>query len=118
MRILPPGRGSTSAFGLVQPCGPHHVARCFAAVHMLNTSARGASNVRVMVISRCATGLAAALAAAVMDFAPFVRRSLLGSGFHVCEPGGEIAADHFVDIHSMRRRTARSRIDIRPGKNA
>src|SRR5256885_16113024 len=66
MRILPPGRGSASAFGLVHPCGPHQAARCFASVNMLNTSARGASNVRVMVISRCATGLAANLAAAVI----------------------------------------------------
>src|SRR5437868_3148824 len=66
MRILPPARGSASAFGLLHPCGPHQAARCFASVNMLNTSARGASNVRVMVISRCATGLAANLAAAVI----------------------------------------------------
>ncbi len=57
IRILPPGRGSASHTGLSQLCGPHHAARCFASVNMENTSARGAANTRVTVISRSAIGL-------------------------------------------------------------
>src|SRR6266403_2695202 len=47
MRMAPPGRKSKSQNGLVNLWGPHHRARCFASVHTLNTSSRGASNTRV-----------------------------------------------------------------------
>src|SRR5487761_923808 len=51
MRIAPPTRTSNSQTGLVNPFGPHHCAVCFASVHALNTSSRGASNSRVITRS-------------------------------------------------------------------
>src|SRR5712692_4858763 len=47
MRMAPPGRGSNSHTGLVNPCGPHHSATHFGSVQALNTIFRGASNTRV-----------------------------------------------------------------------
>src|SRR2546427_8346498 len=47
MRMAPPGRTSNSQTGFVNPCGPHHCARCFGSVHAAHTSSRGASIVRV-----------------------------------------------------------------------
>src|SRR5580704_3879627 len=52
MRMAPPTRASISQTGLVKPFGPHHCASIAASVQALNTSARGASKIRVMVISR------------------------------------------------------------------
>src|SRR5271167_2938764 len=57
MRMAPPTRASSSQTGLVKPFGPHHCASVAASVQALNTSARGASKVRVMVISRSASSL-------------------------------------------------------------
>src|SRR5579859_3322582 len=54
MRIAPPGRASTSQTGAVNPLGPHQRASRSGSVHALNTSSRGASNVRVMTSSRFA----------------------------------------------------------------
>src|ERR1700740_1365198 len=53
MRMAPPGRGSHSHTGLVYPRGPHHCATRFGSVHALNTSSRGASNMRVRTNSCC-----------------------------------------------------------------
>src|SRR5579872_6439803 len=50
-RMAPPGRASQSQTGVVNPCGPHHCARCFGSVHILNTRARGASITRVSTSS-------------------------------------------------------------------
>src|SRR6185437_9050577 len=47
----PPTRASASQTGFVNPFGPNHFARCLGSVHALNTSSRGASKIRVMVIS-------------------------------------------------------------------
>src|SRR5271168_2669327 len=52
IRSLPPGRRSSEHSGVVNPCGPHHFARCRGSVHTLNTSARGASRTRVRSSSR------------------------------------------------------------------
>src|SRR5438034_9139535 len=51
MRIAPPGRRSSSQTGFVNPCGPHHCATYFGSVHASNTSARGASMMRVRTSS-------------------------------------------------------------------
>src|ERR1700674_1624281 len=47
MRMAPPGRASNSQTGFVNPCGPHHCATRFGSVHILKTSSRGASTMRV-----------------------------------------------------------------------
>src|SRR5580700_10238201 len=54
IRKAPPGRASISQTGLVKPLGPHHFARCAGSVHILNTSSRGASMMRVRISSRSA----------------------------------------------------------------
>src|SRR6202171_2878014 len=56
IRSLPPTCASNSQTGLVKPSGPHHCAKCCGSVQALNTSARGASNTRVIVTSRSARG--------------------------------------------------------------
>src|SRR5579859_8138982 len=63
MRIAPPGRRSISQIGAVNPLGPHQRASRSGCVHALNTSSRGASNVRVMTSSRFAAVDSVSLAA-------------------------------------------------------
>src|SRR5579885_3214877 len=49
----PPGRRSISQMGIVQPSGPSsHCGTCCGSVHAAQTSRRGASNTRVITISR------------------------------------------------------------------
>src|SRR5260221_11199806 len=52
IRRAPPGRTSISQTRFVKPLGPHHCATCTGSVHALNTSARGASKMRVMTTVR------------------------------------------------------------------
>src|SRR5258708_6169720 len=47
MRMAPPGRASSSHTGLVNWCGPHHIATSFGSVQALKRSSRGASKTRV-----------------------------------------------------------------------
>src|SRR5437667_8843163 len=54
IRSAPPGRTSISQTGFVKPFGPHHFATCTGSVQALNTSARGASKMRVMTTVRSA----------------------------------------------------------------
>src|ERR1700688_4368084 len=68
MRSAPPTRASISQTGLVKPFGPHHCASCLASVHALNTSARGASKTRVILISRSASALVWAAAVMIGSF--------------------------------------------------
>src|SRR5580704_49001 len=58
IRKAPPGRASISQTGLVKPLGPHHFARCAGSVHILNTSSRGASMMRLRMSSRSAAAVA------------------------------------------------------------
>src|ERR1017187_1859288 len=51
-RQTPPGRTSISLVVVVKPFGPHHLMMCFGSVHAFQTGSRGASNTRVMTISR------------------------------------------------------------------
>src|SRR5581483_5082521 len=51
-RQTPPGRTSISCVVVVKPFGPHQRSICCCSVHARNTTARGASNVRVVTISR------------------------------------------------------------------
>src|SRR5271165_4208047 len=51
MRIAPPVRTSISQTGFANPFGPHHCATCVDSVHALKTSARGASNTRLITRS-------------------------------------------------------------------
>src|SRR5579871_3837968 len=52
-RQAPPGRRSISQTGIVQPSGPSsHCGTCRGSVHAAQTSRRGASNTRVITISR------------------------------------------------------------------
>src|SRR5277367_6500642 len=92
MRMAPLTRASSSQTGLVKPFGPHHCASIAVSVQALNTSARGASKVRVMVISRSASGFPCA--AAVM-----INHSLL----HQDHP----ADAEFVGQHAEPRRKER-----------
>ncbi len=48
MRKAPPTRRSSSGTELVKPRGPNHCANIEGSVHARQTSARGASNTRVM----------------------------------------------------------------------
>src|SRR5579871_3650853 len=52
IRQAPPTRTSASQTELVQPLGPHHLAKCAGSVQALNTSSRGASKTRVRTTSR------------------------------------------------------------------
>src|SRR5271169_3665936 len=72
MRMAPPGRASTSQTGIVKRCGPHHFAKCFGSVHALNTSSRGASNTRVISISRSAKFAAALFPALLTAMFPLL----------------------------------------------
>src|SRR5882724_341084 len=60
-RTAPPGLRSIVQKGVVKPCGPHQRTSRSGSVHALKTSARGASNTRVMTSSRCAVSPAALL---------------------------------------------------------
>src|SRR5687768_18252739 len=51
-RHTPPGRMSNALVVLVKPSGPHHCARCLGSVHASNTSSRGASSTRVVMMAR------------------------------------------------------------------
>ena len=53
-RHIPPGRTSMDRVVLVKPFGPSQCTRCSGSVHARKTSSRGASNTRVMTISRSA----------------------------------------------------------------
>src|SRR6266550_2574783 len=64
----PPTRRSPLFSVMVKPRGQDHCARCCGSVHTLNTSARGASNVRRIVSSRSAAGAALFRALASMSF--------------------------------------------------
>src|SRR5436190_8074874 len=52
IRHVPPGRKSTSQSATSYLRGPHHFVRCSHAVWASNTRSRGASNLRVITISR------------------------------------------------------------------
>src|SRR5271167_3018956 len=51
---VPPGRTSIRLEIVVKPRGPHQRTRCSGTVHILKTSRRGASKIRVMTSSRSA----------------------------------------------------------------
>src|SRR6202161_3267500 len=51
-RQTPPGRMSKLDVVVVKPFGPNHCARCFGSVNSENTSSRGASNSRTVMIER------------------------------------------------------------------
>src|SRR5437868_10860813 len=105
IRILPPGRGSASQTGASKPCGPHQAARCFASVHMLNTSARGASNTRVIVTSRSAIGRLVAF----IDIAPSIsaphaltaqRREVFSEDVEGFAPATAVAVARLVGVEA------------------
>src|SRR4051812_46880431 len=50
-RHTPPSRNSNERVVIENPSGPHHSARCSGIVHALKTSARGASKVRVPLMT-------------------------------------------------------------------
>src|SRR5262245_41399315 len=50
-RYFPPTRRSIWATGAVKSFGPHHFLKCSGSVHAFHTSARGASNTRVITRS-------------------------------------------------------------------
>src|SRR6516162_4792591 len=62
----PPGRTSIWAEIVVKPRGPHQRARCPGSVHILKTSRRGASKIRVMTSSRSAERAAASAVMAIL----------------------------------------------------
>src|SRR5215470_10630862 len=80
IRIAPPTRASISQTGLVKPLGPHHCASSPASVQALNTRAQGASNTRVMVISRTADFSSLAVAGMTGSSGVFVNSGLPGKG--------------------------------------
>src|ERR1700749_4155282 len=49
-RNFPPTRKSILQTGAVKPFGPHHCITYFGSVHAFQTSSRGASKTRVIVI--------------------------------------------------------------------
>src|ERR1700761_7547950 len=49
-RSFPPTRKSILQMGAVKPFGPHHCMMYFGSVHAFQTSSRGASKTRVIVI--------------------------------------------------------------------
>src|SRR5579862_5461636 len=49
-RSFPPTRKSISQKGAVKPFGPHHCITYFGSVHAFQTSSRGASKTRVIII--------------------------------------------------------------------
>src|SRR5215470_3920732 len=60
VRQAPPSRTSILHSGVVNPSGPHQRTSCAGSVQAPNTSARGASSVRVTTSSRFFLGAAAA----------------------------------------------------------
>src|SRR5258708_2519258 len=70
-RQRPPGRTSFSCVVVVKPLGPHHTLICFGSVHAFQTISRGASNMRVMTISRSDTASLFLFAATGFSF-PFL----------------------------------------------
>src|SRR5438045_4821456 len=61
-RHVPPGLNENSCVVMVNPRGPHQLARCFGSVHMSKTRSAGASNRRVAEIERASSVFAAAVA--------------------------------------------------------
>src|SRR6516165_11597849 len=62
----PPGRTSIRLEIVAKPRGTHQRARCSGSVHILETSRRGASKIRVMTSSRSAERAAASALIAIL----------------------------------------------------
>src|SRR4051812_13022439 len=68
-RQTPPGLTSILNVVVVNPLGPHQLARCLGSVHSLKTRSRGASKMRVAVMSRSPTIGDASLMRMILPFA-------------------------------------------------
>src|ERR1700751_1148 len=64
----PPVRTSIRPEIVVKPLGPHQRTRCSGSVHILKTSRRGASKIRVMTSSRSPERAAASAVMAIFGF--------------------------------------------------
>jgi hypothetical protein len=78
---------------------------CFGSVQAAQTSARGASIMRVSVTSRVIGGVsdAVVMADSSLVFEGTLSRSRLGNGLQLGEAGLEVAADHLVSRHTPYR---------------
>src|SRR5215467_15721426 len=110
-RHVPPGCASCSKCVAVKPRGPIHCLACDGSVHTFQTSARGASKMRVMTSTRSsgsmtaagAGALALAVLAAMLLLLGLQLSQVLIESIEAFFPEPAVALEPVVDLFQARR---------------